>query len=92
MDNIYYIWLAYIAGSFTTYIIMRGMIKFLRKSNAHIRNESDYYFLLMKLAFKMIHHADQELFESMFESMSETKRIRKTFDDNKKRIERTGKY
>ena len=88
MDNIYYIWLAYIAGSFTTYIIMRGMIKLLRKSNAHIRNESDYYFLLMKLAFKMLHHADQELFESM----PETKRIRKTFDDNKKRIERTGRY
>ena len=88
MDNIYYIWLAYIAGSFTTYIIMRGMIKLLRKSNAHIRNESDYYFLLMKLAFKMLHHADQELFESM----PETKRIRKTFNDNKKRIERTGKY
>ena len=88
MDNIYYIWLAYIAGSFTTYIIMRGMIKLLRKSNAHIRNESDYYFLLMKLAFKMLHHADQELFESM----PETKRIRKTFDDNKKRIESTGRY
>lgn len=88
MDNIYYIWLAYIAGSFTTYIIMRGMIKFLRKSNAHIRNESDYYFMLMKLAFKMLHHADQELFESM----PETKHIRKTFDDNKKRIERTGRY
>ena len=50
MDNIYYIWLAYIAGSFTTFLIMRGIIKFLRKSNAHIRNESDYYFLLMKLA------------------------------------------
>ena len=88
MDNIYYIWLAYIAGSITTYIIMRSMIKHMRKSNAHLRNESDYYFLLMKLAFKMLHHADQELFESM----PETKRIRKTFDDNKKRIERTGRY
>lgn len=88
MDSIWYICIAYICGSVTTYIIMRGMIKFLRKSNAHLRNESDYYFLLMKLAFKMLHHADQELFESM----SETKRIRKTFDDNKKRIERTGKY
>lgn len=88
MDSIYYIWIAYICGSITTYIIMRGMIKFLRKSNAHIRNESDYYFLLMKLAFKMLHHADQELFESM----PETKRICKTFDDNKKRIERTGRY
>ena len=83
-----YIWIAYICGSVTTYIIMGGMIKLLRKYNAHIRNESDYYFLLMKLAFKMLHHADQELFESM----PETKRIRKTFDDNKKRIERTGRY
>ena len=88
MDSIWYICIAYICGSVTTYIIMRGMIKFLRKSNAHISNESDYYFLLMKLAFKMLHHADQELFESM----PETKRIRKTFDDNKKRIERTGRY
>ena len=88
MDSIWYIWIAYICGSVTTYIIMRGMIKFLRKSNANIRNESDYYFLLMKLAFKMLHHADQKLFESM----PETKRIRKTFDDNKKRIERTGRY
>lgn len=88
MDNIYYIWLAYISGSITTYIIMRGMIKHMRKSNAHIRNESDYYFMLMKLAFKMLHHSDQELFESM----PEVKRIRKTFYDNKKRIERTGKY
>lgn len=88
MDSIWYIVLAYICGSGTTYIVMRGMIKFLRKSNAHIRNESDYYFMLMKLAFKMLHHADQELFESQ----PETKRIRKTFDDNKKRIERTGKY
>ena len=88
MDSIYYIWIAYICGSITTYIIMRGMIKFLRKSNSHLRNESDYYFSLMKLAFKMLHHSDQELFESM----SETKCIRKTFDDNKKRIERTGKY
>ena len=83
-----YIWIAYICGSVTTYIIMCGMIKFLRKSNAHIRNESDYYFMLMKLAFKMLHHSDQELFESM----SETKRISKMFDDNKKRIERSGKY
>ena len=88
MDSIWYIWIAYICGSVTTYIIMRGMIKFMRTSNAHLRNESDYYFMLMKLAFKMLHHADQELFESM----PETKRIRKTFDDNKKRIERTGKY
>ena len=88
MDSIWYIWIAYICGSVTTYIIMCGMIKFLRKSNSHLRNESDYYFLLMKLAFKMLHHADQELFESM----PETKRIRKTFDDNKKRIERSGKY
>ena len=88
MDSIYYIWISYICGSITTYIIMRGMIKYLRKSNAHIRNESDYYFMLMKLAFKMLHHADQELFESQ----PETKRIRKTFYDNKKRIERTGKY
>ena len=88
MDSIWYILIAYICGSVTMYIIMRGMIKFLRKSNAHIRNESDYYFLLMKLAFKMLHHVDQELFESM----PETKRIRKTFDDNKKRIERTGRY
>lgn len=88
MDSIWYIWIAYICSSVTTYIIMRGMIKLLRKSNAHLRNESDYYFLLMKLAFKMLHHADQELFESM----PETKRIRKTFDDNKKRIERSGKY
>ena len=88
MDSIYYIWIAYICGSITTYIIMRGMIKFLRKSNSHLRNESDYYFLLMKLAFKMLHHSDQELFEYM----SETKCIRKTFDDNKKRIEHSGKY
>lgn len=88
MDNIYYIWLAYIAGSLTTFLIMRGMIKFLRKSNSHLRNESDYYFMLMKLAFKMLHHSDQELFESM----PEAKRIRKMFDDNKKRIERSGKY
>lgn len=88
MDSIWYICIAYICGSVTTYIIMRGMIKSLRKSNAHIINESNYYFLLMKLAFKMLHHADQELFESM----PETKLIRKTFDDNKKRIERTGKY
>lgn len=88
MDSIWYIWIAYICGSVTTYIIMRGMIKFLRKSNAHIRNESDYYSLLMKLALRMLNHSDQELFESM----PVTKRIRKTFDDNKKRIERTGKY
>ena len=45
-------------------------------------------FLLMKLAFKMLHHSDQDLFESQ----PETRRIRKTFEDNKKRIERTGKY
>ena len=82
MDSIYYIWIAYICGNITTYIIMRGMIKFLRKSNAHIRNESDYYFTLMKLAFKMLNHSDQELFESM----PETKSIRKMFYDNKKRI------
>ena len=88
MDSIYYIWIAYIAGSITTYIIMRGMIKFMRKSNSHLRNESDYYFMLMKLAFKMLHHADQELFESQ----SETKRIRKTFEDNRRRIERSGRY
>lgn len=88
MDSIYYIWISYICGSIVTYIIMRGMIKYMRKSNAHIRNESDYYFMLMKLAYKMLHHDDRELFESM----PETKRIRKTFDDNKKRIERTGKY
>ena len=88
MDSIYYICIAYICGSITTYIIMRGIIKFLRKSNAHIRNESDYYFTLMKLALKMLHHDDQE----QFESQPETKRIRKTFNDNKKRIERTGRY
>ena len=47
-----------------SFVWFKYVFMFLRKSNAHIRNESDYYFTLMKLAFKMLNHSDQELFES----------------------------
>ena len=88
MDSIWYIWIAYICGSVTTYIIMRGMIKFLRKSNAHIRNESDYYFLLMKLFYKTLSSEQQK----EVDEGRELRVIRATRQQNIERIKRTGKY
>ena len=75
-------------GQAVVLFFTRIMYKRMARSNALIANESDYYFQLMKLAVKMLHRSDQELFVHQ----PATKRIRKTFDENKKRIERTGKY
>lgn len=88
MHNIWYIWIAYIAGSGTTFFIMRGMMKHLRRGNALLRNESDYYYMLMKVAFKSLHHHEQELFDTS----DEVRRIKETYYKNQERINKTGKY
>ncbi len=88
MSNIAFIWIAYLCGSLTTYIIMRGMIKHLKKGNALLRNESDYYYMLMKVAFKTLHHNEQE----KFDSSAEVSRIKQTYRENEARINQTGKY
>ena len=88
MDSIYYILIAYIAGSITTYIIMRGMIKFMRKSNSHLRNESDYYFMMGRLFYKTLSSEQQK----EVDEGRELRMIRAQYRQNIEMIKRTGKY
>lgn len=88
MDSIYYILIAYIAGSITTYIIMRGMIKFMRKSNSHLRSESDYYFMMGKLFYKTLSSEQQK----EVDEGRELRMIRAQHRQNIEKIKRTGKY
>ncbi len=46
MDSTHYIGIAYIAGSITTYIIIRCVIKYLRARNAVLMSESDYHYMM----------------------------------------------
>ena len=88
MDNIYYIWIAYICGSITTYIIMRGMIKYLRARNTELMSESDYHFIMGKLFYKTLSSEQQkEVDESR-----ELRMIRAKHRQNIEKIKRTGKY
>ena len=88
MDNIYYIWLAYIAGSFTTFLIMRGMIKYLRARNAELMSESDYHFMMGKLFYKTLSSEQQK----EVDECRELRMIRAKHRQNIEKIKRTGKY
>ena len=88
MDSIYYIWLAYIAGSITTYIIMRSMIKFLRARNAELMSESDYHFMMGKLFYKTLSSEQQK----EVDEGRELRMIRAKHRQNIEQIKRTGKY
>ena len=88
MDSTHYIGIAYIAGSITTYIIMRGVIKYLRASNSHLCSESDYYFMMGKLFYKTLSSEQQK----EVDEGRELRVIRATRQQNIERIKRTGKY
>ena len=88
MDSIYYIWIAYIAGSVTTYIIMRGVIKYLRASNAELMSESDYHFMMGKLFYKTLSSEQQK----EVDEGRELRMIRAQHRQNIEKIKRTGKY
>ena len=88
MDSIYYIWLAYIAGSITTYIIMRSMIKFLRARNAELMSESDYHFMMGKLFYKTLSSEQQK----EVDECRELRMIMAKHRQNIEQIKRTGKY
>lgn len=88
MDSIYYIWLAYIAGSFTTFLIMRGMIKYLRARNAELMSESDYHFMIGKLFYKTLSSEQQK----EVDECRELRMISAQHWQNIENIKRTGKY
>lgn len=88
MDSIYYILIAYIAGSITTYIIMRGVIKYLRASNAELMSESDYHFMMGKLFYKTLSSEQQK----KVDEGRELRMIRAQHRQNIEKIKRTGKY
>ena len=88
MDSIYYILIAYIAGSITTYIIMRGVIKYLRARNAELMSESDYHFMMGKLFYKTLSSEQQK----EVDEGSELRMIRAQHRQNIEKIKRTGKY
>ena len=88
MDSIWYIWIAYICGSITTYIIMRGMIKFLRARNAELMSESDYHFMMGKLLYKTLSSEQQK----EVDEGCELRMIRAKHRQNIEKIKRTGKY
>ena len=88
MDSIYYIWIAYIAGSITTYIIMRGVIKYLRARNAELMSESDYHFIMGKLFYKTLSSEQQK----EVDEGRELRMIRAHHRQNIEKIKRTGKY
>ena len=88
MDSIYYIWIAYICGSITTYIIMRGMIKYLRARNTELMSESDYHFMMGKLFYKTLSYEQKkEVYEGR-----ELRIIMAQHMQNIEKIKRTGKY
>ena len=88
MDSIYYISIAYIAGSITTYIIMRGVIKYLRARNAELMSESDYHFMMGKLFYKTLSSEQQK----EVDEGCELRMIRAKHRQNIEKIKRTGKY
>lgn len=88
MDSIWYIWIAYICGSVTTYIIMRGVIKYLRASNAELMSESDYHFMIGKLFYKTLSSEQQK----EVDEGRELRMIRAQHRQNIEKIKRTGKY
>ena len=85
---IWYIWLAYLAGTFTTFIVMRGMIKHMRARNAELMNESDYHFMMGKLFYKTLSSEQQK----EVDDCREIREIRETRLRNIKQIRKTGKY
>lgn len=85
---IWYIWMAYLAGTFTTFIIMRGMIKHMRRVNAELMNESDYYFMMGKVFYKTLSSEQQK----EVDEGRELRVIRATRQQNIEQIKRTGKY
>ena len=90
MDSIWYILIAYICGSVITYVIMRGIIKHLRKCNAHLRNESDYNFKLVELRNLFVIDLPTEQINKMMKMQKNG--IDKQYRANIERINRTGKY
>lgn len=85
---ILYIWMAYLAGTFTTFIMMRGMINNLRARNAELMSESDYHFMMGKLFYKtLLSEQQKEVDEGR-----ELRMIMAQHQQNIERIKRTGKY
>ena len=85
---ILYIWMAYLAGTFTTFIVMRGMINHLRARNAELMNESDYYFMMGKVFYKTLSSEQQK----EVDEGRELRVIIAARQQNIERIKRTGKY
>lgn len=85
---VYYIWLAYISGTVTTYIIMRGMIKHMRKTKAELMAETDYHFMMGKLFYKTLSSEQQK----EVDEGRELRMIRAQHKQNVEKIRRTGKY
>lgn len=80
--------LAYLSGSLTTFIIMRGMIKHMRARNAELMAESDYHFLMGKLFYKTM-SSEQQV---EVDKGRELRMIRAQHRQNIEKIKRTGRY
>lgn len=83
-----YIWLAYIVGVICAYLICMRNNKKLKKANAQLANESDFYFLTGQMMFKML--TDDQRAEH--ESSDAYKHAIEAFQKNKRDINNKGTY
>lgn len=83
-----YIWLAYVVGVVCAYIICNRNNKKLKKANAHLANESDFYFITGQMMFKKL-TPDQQ---AEHESSPEYQRAIEAFQSNKRDIDNKGTY
>lgn len=88
MDNIYWICASYGLGTLVTFIIMKSVISKLKKRIAHLMNESDFYYVLNERMFESMSESDKELHNID----PRVKQIKRSFEQNRKQIEKKGKY
>lgn len=84
----WHICIAYLCGSATTFIVMSSVIKHLRKANAKLMAESDYYFMIGKLFYNAMSSEQQKEVDEGIE----LRMIRDDHHRNINKIKHTGKY
>lgn len=85
----WYLILGWILGLIVTLFCMMRYTNQLRLANAHLRNESDYYFHLMKEASNYAHMLDVPTQSKIHQKNMSHKQ---QYNANIERINSTGKY
>lgn len=83
-----YIWLAYVVGVVCAYLICNRNNKKLKKANAQLANESDFYYLTGQMAFKVL--TSEQQYE--LENSEAYQHAMKAFQENKREINDKGTY